>query len=153
MPVLPLVGSMSTVSPGLILPALSAASIIAKPMRSFTLLTGFWLSSLATTVAGSPAAMRLSRTSGVRPMSSVTSAAMRAMIFSFFRAKGPYPRLQCRPHKIGEVHQAFVNVLVQLLTRSAQDAVPVLHSQCRARQAVVLGNRDVDHFVGVQKGP
>ena len=40
MPVLPLVGSMSTVLPGVILPAFSAASIMAKPMRSFTLDSG-----------------------------------------------------------------------------------------------------------------
>ena len=54
MPVLPLVGSIRTVLPGVILPAFSAASIMAKPMRSFTLDAGFWLSSLATTVAGKP---------------------------------------------------------------------------------------------------
>jgi hypothetical protein len=83
MPVLPLVGSIRTVSPGLILPAFSADSISARPMRSFTLDTGFWLSSLATTVAGNPAATRFSRTNGVRPISSVTFAAMRAIIFSY----------------------------------------------------------------------
>jgi len=39
MPVLPLVGS-STIVSGLISPARSAASIMATPMRSFTLLAG-----------------------------------------------------------------------------------------------------------------
>ena len=43
---------------------LSASSIMAMPMRSFTLERGFWLSSLATTVAGSPADTRLRRTRG-----------------------------------------------------------------------------------------
>ena len=44
-------------------------------MRSLTLLAGFWLSSLASTWVpfGSPAVTRLSRTSGVRPIRSVTS--------------------------------------------------------------------------------
>ena len=46
MPVLPLVGSMITVS-SLILPSRSAASIIARPMRSLTLHSGFKFSSLA----------------------------------------------------------------------------------------------------------
>jgi hypothetical protein len=55
-----------------------------KPMRSLTLDAGFWLSSLATTVAGSPAATRFNRTNGVRPINSVTFAAMRAMMISFF---------------------------------------------------------------------
>ena len=40
MPVLPLVGSIRTVLPGVILPAFSAASISARPMRSLTLETG-----------------------------------------------------------------------------------------------------------------
>src|SRR5208283_4756195 len=89
MPVLPLVGSMSTVLPGEILPLRSASSIMAKPMRSLTLDAGFWLSSLATTVAGNPAATRFNRTNGVRPINSVTFAAMRAMTISFFRGTGP----------------------------------------------------------------
>ena len=89
MPVLPLVGSISTVLPGVILPRLSASSIMAKPMRSFTLDAGFWLSSLATTVAGNPAATRFNRTRGVRPINSVTFAAMRAIMISFSGAMGP----------------------------------------------------------------
>ncbi len=76
MPVLPLVGSSRMVS-GLILPSRCAASIIATPIRSFTEPAGFWLSSLATTVALAPSMMRLSRTSGVFPISLVTSSAMR----------------------------------------------------------------------------
>src|SRR5271165_4811465 len=84
MPVLPLVGSMRTVLPGEILPLRSASSIMAKPMRSLTLDAGFWLSSLTTTVAGSPAATRFNRTNGVRRINSVTFAAIRAMMISFF---------------------------------------------------------------------
>ncbi len=77
MPVLPLVGSTIVVLPGWIRPSRSAATIIARPMRSFTLSAGFWLSSLATIWAFTPAVTLLSRTSGVRPISSVTSFAMR----------------------------------------------------------------------------
>ena len=58
MPVLPLVGSMITVSL-LILPSRSAASIIARPMRSLTLHSGLKFSSLPTTVATQPSVMRL----------------------------------------------------------------------------------------------
>ena len=47
---LPLVGSTMIVS-GWIFPSRSAASIIARPMRSFTLPSGLWLSSFAATVA------------------------------------------------------------------------------------------------------
>src|SRR5580693_8890327 len=46
------------------------------PMRSFTLPTGFWLSSLATTSATQPPVTLLSLTSGVCPISSVTSFAI-----------------------------------------------------------------------------
>ena len=46
MPVLPLVGS-TIVPPGLSCPDASPASIIATPMRSLTLLSGFMNSSLA----------------------------------------------------------------------------------------------------------
>src|SRR3954469_2291640 len=77
MPVFPLVGSTSTVFPGMILPAASASRIMLTPMRSFTLLHGFMLSSLATTVALHPAVTLFSRTSGVLPTSSDTSLAMR----------------------------------------------------------------------------
>src|SRR5271166_236198 len=76
MPVLPLVGSISTVRVGSILPCRSASSIMLTPMRSFTLLHGFMLSSLATTSARAPAVTLLRRTSGVRPISSVTSLAI-----------------------------------------------------------------------------
>src|ERR1035441_8943516 len=47
-------------------------------------------------------------------------------------------------HEICQVYQAFVNVLMQPLTWATQDAVPVLHSQGGAGQAVVLGNWDVN---------
>ena len=68
MPVLPLVGSKMTVS-GPIRPAFSAASIIATPMRSFTLWAGLKNSSLATTAAPLSAVSRRRRTKGVFPMS------------------------------------------------------------------------------------
>src|SRR5262245_26052406 len=76
MPVLPEVGSTSVETPGLIFPARSAASIIARPMRSFTLLAGFCASSFATTRAFAPAVTLLSCTSGVFPISRVTSLAI-----------------------------------------------------------------------------
>ena len=46
------------------------------PMRSFTLAKGFWLSSFATTSATQPSVTLFSRTSGVWPISSVTSFAI-----------------------------------------------------------------------------
>ena len=52
MPVFPLVGSTSTLFPGWIAPSRSAASIMARPIRSFTLFAGFWPSSFATIRAG-----------------------------------------------------------------------------------------------------
>src|SRR5215471_9611556 len=60
MPVLPDVPSMM-VPPGLILPAFSAASSIAMPMRSFTLPPGFRYSSFATIVGRTPCAIRFRR--------------------------------------------------------------------------------------------
>ena len=68
MPVFPLVGSRITVS-GPICPSLSAASIMERPIRSFTLAPGFRLSILATTDPGRPADRRESRTRGVLPIS------------------------------------------------------------------------------------
>ena len=66
---------------------------MAKPMRSFTLLTGLALSSLATTRAWAPAVTRLSCTSGVLPMRSVTLLA----IFMDESSRGDESRgLQCR---------------------------------------------------------
>jgi hypothetical protein len=75
MPVFPLVGSRMIVS-GLIRPACSAASIMATPIRSFTLFAGLKNSNLATTSATAPSVTRRSRTSGVPPTSCVTSSAM-----------------------------------------------------------------------------
>ena len=57
MPVFPDVGSTSVVTPGRIIPLLSASSIMLRPMRSFTLLQGLLLSSLAAIVAPLPAAI------------------------------------------------------------------------------------------------
>ena len=76
MPVLPLVGSRIIVS-GPSTPASSAASIMLRPMRSLTLPAGLKNSSLAATVATAPSAMRLIRTNGVLPISSVILFAIR----------------------------------------------------------------------------
>ena len=76
MPVLPLVGSTTTVS-GPMSPASSAASIIATPMRSLTECAGLKNSSFAATSAPAPSVTLRMRTSGVLPMSSVTSLAIR----------------------------------------------------------------------------
>ena len=73
MPVLPLVGSMMTVSL-LIFPSRSAASIMARPMRSFTLHSGFRFSILAATVATQPSVTCLNCTSGVLPTHRVMSS-------------------------------------------------------------------------------
>ena len=74
MPVLPLVGSMSTVSL-LIFPLFRASSIIANPIRSLTLESGLKNSSFRRISAWTPwaAAVRFSRTSGVWPIVSVMS--------------------------------------------------------------------------------
>ena len=66
MPVLPLVGSMMTVS-FLSMPRFSASSIIAMPMRSLTLPSGLKNSHLSRMVASTPAVTLFSLTSGVRP--------------------------------------------------------------------------------------
>src|SRR5688500_11270306 len=72
MPVLPLVGSTSTVS-FVIVPSRSPASIMLKPMRSLTLPPGWRLSSLATTVAPAPSITGSSGRAGVCPPTSVPS--------------------------------------------------------------------------------
>ena len=71
MPVLPEVGSTITLSPGTSSPSRSAASTIARPMRSFTLPAGFADSSLPRIVAPVPSEMFPRRTSGVPPTRSV----------------------------------------------------------------------------------
>mmetsp|Transcript_16919 Transcript_16919/g.43747 ORF Transcript_16919/g.43747 Transcript_16919/m.43747 type:complete len:329 (-) Transcript_16919:35-1021(-) len=76
-PVLPDVGSTSFVTPGLMSPRFSASAIMEYPIRSFTLLHGSIDSSFARIVPSTPAVTRFSRTSGVPPMSSVTSPATR----------------------------------------------------------------------------
>src|ERR1019366_7598404 len=76
MPVLPLVGSMSTVLPGWIFPARSASTIMLIPMRSLTLAFGLKPSSLASTVALLPTDTLFKRTNGVFPTSSVISFAI-----------------------------------------------------------------------------
>src|SRR5580704_19038841 len=66
------------------------------PKRSFTLPKGFWLSSFATTSAPHPSVTRLSRTSGVCPISSVTSFAIFINTLvpfrTGFRGGLPFPR-------------------------------------------------------------
>jgi hypothetical protein len=80
MPVLPEVGSISS-PPGARRPLFSAASIMARPMRSLTDDSGLKNSSLASTVA-SLLIMRRMRTSGVLPMVWVMSSKIRAMVAS-----------------------------------------------------------------------
>ncbi len=70
MPVLPLVGSIRVVLPGVIRPAFSAASIIDRPMRSLTLPAGLNDSSLPRIVAPESLESACSLTSGVLPMRS-----------------------------------------------------------------------------------
>ncbi len=69
MPVLPEVGSTSTVRPGLMRPSRSAASIIAAPIRSLTEESGLKNSHLPRMSAVTPclAMSRDRRTSGVAP--------------------------------------------------------------------------------------
>ena len=45
-----------------------------------------------------------------------------------------------------------MNLLVQPVALAAQNAVPVLHAQRCAGEYVVLGDGQVDDFVGFQKG-
>ena len=70
MPVLPEVGSISVVLPGVIRPSASSFSIMATPMRSLTLAIGLKNSSLARRLAFTPFsfASLSSRTIGVSPM-------------------------------------------------------------------------------------
>src|SRR5688572_9638470 len=72
MPVLPLVGSMMTVSLSM-RPARSTSSIIATPMRSLTDASGLKNSHLASTTPCPGGTRRLIRTSGVPPLVSVMS--------------------------------------------------------------------------------
>ncbi len=73
MPVLPDVGSISVVLPGVIFPAASITVIICSPMRSFTLAIGLKNSSLARRLALTPFSFAIffSRTRGVLPIVSV----------------------------------------------------------------------------------
>ena len=67
MPVLPDVDSTIVLRPGSMRPSASAASIIATPIRSFTLPAGLYASSLAISSASQSGATRVSRTIGVFP--------------------------------------------------------------------------------------
>mmetsp|Transcript_2410 Transcript_2410/g.6214 ORF Transcript_2410/g.6214 Transcript_2410/m.6214 type:complete len:205 (-) Transcript_2410:1472-2086(-) len=75
-PVLPLVGSIKVVLPGLIFPASSASVTMAYPILSFTEQHGSMFSSLAAILAPAPAQTLFRYTMGVLPISSVTSLAM-----------------------------------------------------------------------------
>ncbi len=79
MPVLPLVPS-TIAPPGFSSPEASAASMMAMPMRSFTLDPGLKYSSLAITVPGRPSETRLSVTRGVLPNALVMSEWMPDMV-------------------------------------------------------------------------
>src|SRR5262245_21365430 len=80
-PVLPLVGS-TMVLPALSNPRRSASSSMATAMRSLPLPPGLMDSSLATTSAPPGFGSRLSRTRGVRPISSRTVDATRGRIIT-----------------------------------------------------------------------
>src|SRR3990172_3405144 len=80
MPVLPLVGS-TMVSPGLIRPSRSAASIMLRAIRSLMLPAGLCDSTLATTSAAPSWTTRLSRTMGVPPIRSSTVSAICPSLF------------------------------------------------------------------------
>src|SRR5688572_19055681 len=67
MPVLPEVDSTITFLPGSISPSASAASIMAKPIRSLTLPAGLYASSFPINSAPQLGATRVSRTIGVLP--------------------------------------------------------------------------------------
>jgi len=82
MPVFPLVGSRIVV-PSLILPSLSACSIIARPILSFTLPIGLKDSTLTSTSAFRPFVMRFNLTRGVFPIVQVISEYIRPILFTF----------------------------------------------------------------------
>jgi hypothetical protein len=80
--VLPLVGS-TIVPPGRSSPLASAASIIRAAIRSFAEPPGFMYSTLASTVADSPAVTAPRRTSGVPPIRSEMCCAYFTVLLSF----------------------------------------------------------------------
>lgn len=43
-----------------------------------------------------------------------------------------------------------MNPLMQLIPRSAQDSIPILHPESCSGQGVMLGNGDVDDFVDIE---
>src|ERR1700730_12464731 len=129
MPVLPLVGSTS-VAPGARRPCRSASSTIASAIRSLTLPPGLSDSILASTVAPPAFGMRLSRTSGVAPISSRTEPASRGRVgaIAFLVVMGE----SCRSEPVSGVewsdvvHGAgraapLVGATAQILERGAVD--------------------------------
>ncbi len=60
---------------------------------------------------------------------------------------------QCegRHHEGRQVYQAGMNLLVQAIALASQDAEPVLEAERRTSQGMVLGNRQIDDFIGLQK--
>lgn len=79
-PVLPDVGSTNVVTPGVITPAASAASIMLFPIRSFTLEQGSMDSSLAATIAPPSGITFFMYTIGVLPIRSVTLSTIPTMM-------------------------------------------------------------------------
>src|SRR5262249_50802424 len=92
-PVLPEVGS-TIVPPGSSFPSRSAASIIERPIRSFTDPPGFRNSSFARIVPGTSREIRSSRTMGVLPTRSRTLGSSRDIPLSLYLRLGRY-RLPC----------------------------------------------------------
>src|SRR5688572_5980927 len=90
MPVLPLVGSTSTVS-GLMRPCFSSASIMLTPIRSLTLAQGLKNSSFRRMRPGRSRPILLSRTRGVRPMVCRMLSKIFAMVPALRREKGRVP--------------------------------------------------------------
>src|SRR5580692_4721495 len=78
MPVLPLVGSISSL-PAVSMPLFSASHTMAAPMRHFTEYAGLRPSIFPSTRALAPSVTRLRRTSGVRPILSELSSKMRKL--------------------------------------------------------------------------
>src|SRR6476619_6731842 len=100
-PVLPEVGA-TIVPPGRRRPSCSAASTIARPMRSFTEPPGFRYSSLASSSPGTSRPRRSRRTIGVRPTSSSTVGNARRAIgrqayFPKRRTPDPISPVACNP--------------------------------------------------------
>src|SRR3954447_532237 len=147
MPVLPDVASTMVVRPGSIRPSASAASIIATPIRSFTLPAGLYDSSLPISSAPQSGATRVKRTSGVPPTRSARLAGL-----ALARGFGTRPRLSRASVKIaareavrrGERGAAGRVDLVEDLVHRRLDAVDSPPRNRGVVPALVELDRDVD---------